>query len=81
MLARSPLTKTAQRLALVQSDMSGFIAFDFVLRLIFAGVMNVAFVIHVLAVHAHDLAADPAGFRIPAHAIADFESLGHGEFL
>jgi hypothetical protein len=58
--------------------MGGFFAFDFVLRLNFARVMDVAFVVHVFGVHTHDFAADPASFRIPAHAIANFEPLGHG---
>jgi hypothetical protein len=59
----------------MQGDMDRLFTFDFVLRLVFAGVVDVAFVIHVFGVHAHDFAAEPAGFRIPAHAIANLEAL------
>jgi hypothetical protein len=74
MLAQAP-----QGSAFMQGDVTGFIAFDFVLRLIFAGVMDVTLVIHVFSVNAHDLTANPAGFRIPTHAIADFEPLAHSK--
>jgi hypothetical protein len=63
----------------MQRDVSGLIAFDFVLRLLFTRVMDIAFVVHVFGVHARDFAADPASFRIPTHVIANFELLGHGE--
>lgn len=67
----------------MQGDVRSFIAFDFVLWLIFAGMMNVAFVIHIFGMHSHDFAPDPASFRIPTDMIADFElwgqSLGHDE--
>jgi hypothetical protein len=67
----------------MQGDVRSFITFDFVLWLIFAGMMNVAFVIHILGMHSHDFAPDPASFRIPTDMIADFEpwgrSLGHDE--
>ena len=56
--------------------MSSLFAFDFVLRLAFARVMDVAFVIHVFGVHVHDFAADPASFRIPTHPI-----VSHGKSL
>jgi hypothetical protein len=63
----------------MQGDVCCFIAFDFVLRLVFARVMDVAFVIHVLGMHAHDPPSHPASFRVSAHVIANFELLGHGE--
>ena len=58
--ASAALAQTPQRSTVMQSDVSGFIAFDFVLRLLFARVMDVAFIIHIFGVHAHDFAADPA---------------------
>jgi hypothetical protein len=61
----------------VHSDVIRLIAFDFVLWIILARVMDIAFVFHVFGVHPHDFAPDPAGFRIPAHMRADFEPLGH----
>jgi hypothetical protein len=82
-LARSgvALVEAPQRSAFVQGNMSSLFAFDFVLRLVFARVMDVAFVIHVFGVHVHDFAADPASFRIPTHPIANFEPLSHGKSL
>jgi len=59
--------------------MSSLFAFDFVLRLVFARVMDVAFVIHVFGVHAHNFAADPASLRIPTYVIANFEPSCHGK--
>jgi hypothetical protein len=79
--ASAALAQTPQRSTVMQSDVSGFIAFDFVLRFLFARVMDITFVVHVCGVHPHDFAPDPAGFRIPTHMIADFESLGHDKRL
>jgi len=52
-LARSgvALVEAPQRSAFVQGNMSSLFAFDFVLRLVFARVMDVAFVIHVFGVN------------------------------
>jgi hypothetical protein len=58
--------------------MGSLIAFDFVLRLLFARVMDVAFVVHVFDVHPHDFPPHPASFRVPTYMIADFKPLGHG---
>jgi hypothetical protein len=44
----------------MQGDVISLFAFDFVLRLIFTSVMDVAFVIHIFSMHVHDLAANPA---------------------
>src|SRR5215831_21334956 len=57
--------------------MVGLVAFNFVLRLVLARVMHVAFVIHVLRVHLDDSASDPPSLRIPAHAVARFEPFDH----
>src|SRR5579871_3755999 len=74
----APLARSARQLperpALVQGDMVGLVALDLILRLVPARVMHVAFVVHVLAMHANDTAAHPAGFRIPADVIADLEN-------
>jgi hypothetical protein len=64
----------------MEGDVVRFIALDFVLRLNLTRVMGVAFVVHVFGVHSHNPAADPAGFRIPADVIANFESPRHGSF-
>jgi hypothetical protein len=75
------LAQTPQRLAFVQGDMGGLFAFDLILRLIFVCVMDVAFVIQIFGVDAHDFAADSTSFRIPTHAIANFEPWGHSKPL
>jgi hypothetical protein len=60
----------------VHSNVVRLIAFDFVLWIGLARVMDIAFVFHVFGVHPDDFAPDPAGFRIPAHMRADSEPLG-----
>ena len=55
-------------------------ALDLVLRVVAARVMNVALVVHVPGVHAHDSAADPPGFGILAYVIPDFEILAMTHF-
>ena len=50
---------------------------DLVLRIIFAGAMSVALVINILCMNFDDCAADVASFRIPGHAIANFEPIRH----
>src|SRR5689334_15416427 len=69
-----------ERGAFVQGDVLGFIALDLVLRFILAGVVRVAFIIHVFGVHPHNAASDPPRFRIPRDMIADFEALGGAAF-
>src|SRR5215831_16131311 len=61
----------------MQGDMIGLIALNLVLRVIRAGVMDVALVGHIHSVHPHYPAGDPACLGIPAHAIADFEHSRH----
>jgi hypothetical protein len=77
MVTGASVAKRPQRPALVQSDMIGSVAFDLVLRIILARVMDVAFVVHVSCVHPHDVTADPTGFGIPAHVIPNLVCLGH----
>ena len=71
--------KPPQRPTLVQGDVIGLVALDLILRFVGARVMDIAFVVHVFGVHADDLAAHPAGFRIPADVIADLECSGHAD--
>src|ERR1041384_1752308 len=76
-------SKPSQYPAFVQGDMVGLVALDLVLRLVPAGMVDVALVAHVLGVHPDDAAADPPGLGIPADVIAALEGLGHvvtGEF-
>lgn len=54
-------------------DVVGFVAFYLVLRVVFVGVVGVAFVVEIFGVNLDDLAAYLAGFGIPANVVADFE--------
>ena len=67
-----------QRFGFVQRDVLGLIAFDFILRLLLARMMFVAFVVHIAGVHLDDVAADVARFRVPSHVVANFEFRAHG---
>src|SRR6185437_6925300 len=72
------LVEASQYCSFVQGDMIGFIALDFILRLIRAGMVNVAFVGNVTAMHFDNCPTHPAGFRIPTYMIANLECLDHG---
>src|SRR6266481_5684881 len=70
-------TQEPQRAPLVQGDVSGLVAFDFVLGFVLAGVVDVSFVVHVLCMHLDEFPADPPGLRIPAYPVTHLESLRH----
>lgn len=76
MLQRSP-AQLRQRRAFMQRDVVGLVTFDLILRIIWAGVMRIAFIRNVSGMDFDDDSADPAGFRIPAHVIANFEPSRH----
>lgn len=63
--------------ALVRRNVLGLVALDFVLRVIFRRMMRMTFVIEIAGMNPDDRARYPSRLRIPAHVIADFESLGH----
>src|SRR6516225_9820172 len=67
----------SQRRPLVQSDVIGLIALNFILGVVLAGVMSIALIVQIFGVHFHNLAGDPASLRVPDYAIADLESLFH----
>src|SRR6478672_5468614 len=75
------LVEASQYRSFVQGDMIGFIALDFILRLIRAGTMNVTFVGNVPPMHFDNFPTHPAGFRIPTYMIANLECLDHGSVL
>jgi hypothetical protein len=58
-------------------DMIGLVALDFVLRIVFRGVMHMALVVEVSGVDRDNGARHPACLGIPAYVISDFESLSH----
>lgn len=68
---------TLQCFTFVQSDVVGFVAFDLVLWIVLARMMDIAFVVHVARMHPHDMTTDAAGFGIPTYVIADSEFLSH----
>src|SRR5258707_15347831 len=70
-------TQEPQRAPLVQGDVIGLVAFDFVLGFVLAGVVDVSFVVHVLCMHVDDSPADPPSLRIPAYTITHLESPRH----
>ena len=63
----------AQRAGLVHGDVIGLVALDFVLRVFNAAMADVTLVGRVAGMHFHDMATDLAGFRIPAHVVANLE--------
>src|SRR6266481_1583139 len=70
-------TQEPQRAPLVQGNVIGLVAFDFVLGFVLAGVVDVSFVIHVRRMHLDDFPADPPSLRIPAYTVTHLESLCH----
>src|SRR6266550_7376228 len=66
-----------QRACLVQGNVIGLVAFDFVLGLVLAGVVDVSFVVHILCMHLDDSPADPPSLGIPAYTVTHLESLCH----
>src|SRR4249920_3155500 len=70
--------ETSQHRGLVEGDVIGLVALDFILRLVWGGTVNVTFVIDGSSMHFDDFSAHPPGFRIPAHVIANLERLDHG---
>jgi hypothetical protein len=61
----------------MHGDMIRLVAFDFILRLIFSGMMSVALVIRVLRMDLDNPAADVPGLGVPSDVIALFETFFH----
>jgi hypothetical protein len=77
-LRTSPsLRRVFERATLVSRDMIGFVAFDFVLRIVFRRVMDMTFIIKVRGMDGDDGPCHTAGFGIPAYMIAYLESPIH----
>src|SRR5215472_3518870 len=57
--------------------MSGLVAFDLVLGIVFGGMMHMAFVVKISGVDGDDGPRHPACLGIPAYVIADLESPSH----
>jgi hypothetical protein len=61
----------------MHGDMVGFIALDFILRLLGIGVAGVSFVVDIPCMHSDNRTADATGLGIPADVVADFEAFRH----
>lgn len=55
--------------------MIGFVAFDLILRVILAGVMDIALAINVTRMYPHIMDAAPPRLGIPGHVITGSERL------
>src|SRR5260221_11742591 len=66
---------------LVQGDVIGLVALDFILRIIRRSTVNIAFIFDGSLMHFDDFSAHTSSFRIPAHVIANLERLGHCSVL
>jgi len=77
-VGRRSTVHLSQRRAFVHRDVIGLIAFDFILRIIRAGVVRMSLVIYISCMHLNDLAADASCFGVPGHVVADFELFRHG---
>jgi hypothetical protein len=71
------IAKLGERGALMEGDMIRLAALDFVLWIVRARMMGVAFDLEIASIHAGDRAADAPRLGIPAHAIMDLEVLRH----
>ena len=69
----------SQRCALVHRDVVRFVALDFVLRIIGAGMVGVSLVVCIFRVNLDDRAADMTSFRVPSHMVANLEFRGQNE--
>jgi hypothetical protein len=61
----------------MQSDVISLIAFDFILRIVFARMVDIPLVGNVLGVNFHDPAANASGLGIPGYMRADLEACAH----
>ena len=61
----------------MHGDMIRLVAFDFILRLIFSGMMSMTLVIRVLRMDLDNPAADVPGLGVPSDVIALFEPFFH----
>lgn len=77
MLHTLPLSGMFEGAALMGGDMVGLVAFDFVLGIVFRGVVSMVFVDKILGVDGDDGARHQARLGIPSYMIADLKRLPH----
>jgi len=78
---RTSIAKLGERGTLVEGDMVGLVALDFVLWSVCARMVGVALDLELASMHADDRAVDTPSLGIPAHAIMDLEGLRHGRSI
>lgn len=61
----------------MRRNVVGSVALNFVLWIVLGRVMGVAFIVEIGGMDGLNRPADPAGFRVPGHMIANFEFLRH----
>src|SRR5437016_9406680 len=66
-----------ERRGFVHGNVVGLAALDFVLRIVLARVVGVAFEVHISRMHLDDCAADAPGLRIPGYSISNLELFHH----
>src|SRR5256885_13470349 len=76
-----PSAEAPQHPGLVQGDVIGLVALDFILWILRCSTVDVAFIIDGSLVHFNDFSTHTSGFRIPAHMIANLERFGHSPVL
>ena len=81
MVKKDSLIEVGERTALVRRDVIGLIALDFVLRLVWRGVMRVALVIEVRRVHRDDGSAHAPRLGVPPNVVTNRELLTHDSIL
>lgn len=70
-------THLSQCRTFMHCDMVGFVALDFILRVVRTGVMCISLIVDVPCMYPNNCAADPSCFRIPGHVVSDFKRLCH----
>ena len=75
------IAKLGQRETLVEGDMIRLATLDYVLRIVRARMVRIAFDLELASMYAGDHAADTPRLGIPAHAIMDLEALRHGRSI
>lgn len=73
----SPESGKPERAALVSRNVIGLVALYLVLRIVFGSVMGMTLVVEVAGMNLDDRPRHPPRLGIPAHVLADIESLGH----
>jgi hypothetical protein len=61
----------------MHGDMVCLVTFDFIFRLVFAGMTRMSLIFRVVRMNSDNPAANMPSFRIPSNVIANFETFSH----